>query len=199
MSSIESLREAILRKASEEAERIVASAREEARKILEEAKERKRAIVDSEKRKVISEMNYEARIAEARAKARLLVSGAKYELVNKAVSRAIRILEGLEPEARALSVRSLLAEAVGEAENSLGALSKLIVYVSERDLEVARAAVRELAVLRGLEVELRAAGISGGVIVEDPEGRVRIDNSYESRVSLLLSRLSRDLIREVVP
>lgn len=199
MSSVEVLREAVLRRASEEAERIIANAKEGARKILEEAKEKKKAVEDSEKRRIVSELNYEARIAEARMKARLLVSKAKYELISRAVSRVARLLEDLGPEARALSVRNLLAEAIREAENSLGTLGKLIVYVSERDFELAKEAIKELVSIRGLEMELRTAGISGGVIVEDPEGRVRIDNSYESRISVLLSRLSRDIVREVIP
>ncbi|MEM2006271.1 MAG: V-type ATP synthase subunit E family protein [Sulfolobales archaeon] len=197
MSSIESLREAVLKKAREDAERIVAAAQEEARKILEEARDRKRAIVESERKKVISELSYEAKIAEAKMKARLTVNKARYELVNKATSKAALFLEELKPEYRFLSLKNLLEEAIDVAENSLGKLSKLIAYVSERDLELAREVVEELAVTRRIELELRTAGISGGVIVEDPEGRIRIDNSYNSRIKVFLSRLSKDVIQEV--
>ncbi|MEM1623550.1 MAG: V-type ATP synthase subunit E family protein [Sulfolobales archaeon] len=197
MSSIELLREAVLKKAREDAERIIAAAQEEARKILEEARDKKRAIVESEKKKVILELNYEARIAEAKMKARLIVNKARYDLVNKVISKAMRFLEELKPEYRYLSLKNLLAESISAAENSLGKLSKLTVYVSERDLELAKKVVKEIAVSSGLELELKIAGISGGVIVEDHEGRIKIDNSYDSRIAVFLSRLSRDLLKEV--
>lgn len=197
MNSLEQLREAVLSKASEDAERIIASAQEEAKKILEEAREKKKAMVESEKRKVISGLNYEAKIAEAETKARLLINKARYELVSKVISMVTQILEELEPERRLLSLRNLLKEAVNEAENSLEGLSKLVVYVSKKDLELAKEVVEELAVSRKVELELRTTEISGGVIVEDSEGRIRIDNSYDSRVSVLLSRLSKDAVREV--
>ncbi|MEM4601116.1 MAG: V-type ATP synthase subunit E family protein, partial [Sulfolobales archaeon] len=101
------------------------------------------------------------------------------------------------PEHRLLSLKNLLIESISAAENSLGKLSKLTVYVSERDFELAKEVVKEIATSSKLELELRTAGISGGVIVEDHEGRIRIDNSYDSRITVFLSRLSKDIIKEV--
>ncbi|MCX8184723.1 MAG: V-type ATP synthase subunit E family protein [Sulfolobales archaeon] len=197
MNSLESLREAVLRKARDESEKIILSAQESAKKILEEAVGRKKVMIESEKRKVISELNYEARVAEARLKARISVSKAKHEVINKAVSRAVKILEELPPELRWKSLRTLLEEAVKEARSSLGELNKLIVYISERDLELFKTIAREIPLTYGVELEVRTARISGGVIVEDPEGKIRIDNSYDSRSTVLLSRLSKSLVREV--
>ncbi len=198
MNSIELLRGAVLRKAREEAERIVASARESAKRILEEARERKRAVVEAERSRVLSELDYEARVAEAKVRARILVSKARHEVVSRAISKALELLESLPPEVRLASLRNLLEEAVEEVERSLGRASGLVVYVSERDAQLARGAADEVARLRGVELELRTTGISGGVVVEDREGRVRVDNSYDSRISALASRLSRGFMGETV-
>ncbi len=198
MSSIESLREAVLRKAREEAERILASAQESARRILEEARERKKAIIEAERSRVVSELDYEARVAEAKVRARLIVSKARREVVDRAVSKAMEILDNLSPDVRSTSLKNLLEEAVEEVERSLGRTSRLVVYVSEKDAQLARRVASEVARLRGVELELRTSEISGGVVVEDPEGRVRVDNSFDSRISVLASRLSRGFAKEVI-
>lgn len=197
MSSLEPLREAVLKRANEEAERLLASARVSAKKIIEEAKERKKAIIEAEKKRAVAEVNFDARIAEAKLRARLLVSKARYELVSRTISQALEVLKTLPPETRSMSLRNLLEEAIKEAESSLGVLSKLVVYVSDKDLELAKGVAEELAQLHRLELELRTTQISGGVIVEDPEGRVRIDNSYDSRTNLLISRISRSSVGEI--
>lgn len=196
--SFEALKEAVLRRAREEAERIVLSAHENARKIVEEAKMKKNAAIEAEKRRLLSEISYEARIAEAKLRARLLVSKAKSDLVNKIMAKALEFLRNMPTEKRSLSLRKLLEESIREAESSLyGRLSKLIVYVSEKDLEQAREIVKELAPLHGIKIELRTAKILGGVIVEDSEGRVTVDNSFDSRASIIVSRLSKSLIEEI--
>ncbi|MCS7099877.1 MAG: V-type ATP synthase subunit E family protein [Sulfolobales archaeon] len=197
MSSLESLREAVLRKAREESDRILLSAQESARKIIEEAREKKRALIESEKRRIVSELNYEARIAETKLSARVLISRAKYELLSRVIGRAMDILKELPPELRERSLRTLLEEAIREARSSLGELSKLVVYVSEKDLELVRSIAGDVSLLYGVELEVRTAGISGGVIVEDPDGKVRVDNSYDSRSTVLLSRLSKSLVEEI--
>lgn len=197
MSSLEPLREAVLKRANEEAERLLASARVSAKKIIEEAKERKKAIIEAEKKRAVAEVNFDARIAEAKLRARLLVSKARYELVSRTISQALEVLKTLPPETRSMSLRNLLEEAIKEVESSLGVLSKLVVYVSDKDLELVKGVAEELAQLHRLELELRTTQISGGVIVEDPEGRVRIDNSYDSRTNLLISRISRGSVGEI--
>lgn len=197
MSSLGLLREAVLKRAHEEAERLLASARESAKKILEEATERKKAIIEAEKKRVVAEVNFDARIAEAKLRARLLVSRARYEIVSRTFSQALEVLKTLPSEAKSLSLRNLLEEAIREAENSLGALSKLVVYVSDKDLGLIKEVAEEVAQLHRLELELRTTQISGGVIVEDPEGRIRIDNSYDSRTNLLISRINRGSVGEI--
>ncbi|MEM0045491.1 MAG: hypothetical protein QW229_05335, partial [Desulfurococcaceae archaeon] len=62
------LRRAILGKAEEEARKIIHSAEEEARRIVDEAYRLKQQEIVKEKEKVVKEVNYEARIAEARLK-----------------------------------------------------------------------------------------------------------------------------------
>jgi len=45
--------------------------------------------------------------------------------------------------------------------------------------------------------EIKEHSASGGVIIEDVEGRVRIDNTYETRLEMLLPRLLPEIGKEL--
>ncbi|MCC6046837.1 MAG: V-type proton ATPase subunit E [Desulfurococcaceae archaeon] len=198
MSEARAIREAVIRKALEEAEAIIRKAEEESRKMIKEAEERKRAIVEEERRKALAELGYEARIAEAKLSARLIISKAKSELLNSIISKATDILRSLPPNLKLESLRKLLEESLDNALVSLGTVRKLIIYVAEQDMELAKNLVINASRERGIELELRSAKIFGGVVVEEPESGVVIDNSFDSRLFRLVSRLKRGLLREVL-
>jgi vacuolar-type H+-ATPase subunit E/Vma4 len=198
MSEARAIREAVIRKVLEEAEAIIRKAEEESRKMIKEAEERKRAIVEEERRKALAELGYEARIAEAKLSARLIISKAKSELLNSIISKATAILRSLPPNLKLESLRKLLEESLDNALVSLGTVRKLIIYVAEQDMELAKNLVINVSRERGIELELRSAKILGGVVVEEPESGVVIDNSFDSRLFRLVSRLKRGLLREVL-
>jgi len=199
MGEARALREAVIRKALEEAEAIVRRAEEEGRKLVREAEERKRSMVEEERRRALAGLGYEARLAEAKLRARLIVSKAKSELLNSVISRAVDILKSLPLDLRSESLRKLVRESLDNALASLGTVRRLVIYVAEQDIELARDVVAHVSRERGIELELRSARILGGVIVEEPESGVTIDNSFDSRLSRLVSRLKRDVLEEVLP
>ena len=51
--------------------------------------------------------------------------------------------------------------------------------------------------LAGKIVEIREHHGMGGVIVEDIDGKVRIDNTYETRLEMLLPRLLPEIGKEL--
>jgi vacuolar-type H+-ATPase subunit E/Vma4 len=198
MGGADALREAVIRKALEEAEAIVRKAEEEARRLVKEAEDRKRLVVEEERRRALADVGYEARVAEAKLRARLIISRARSELLGSVISRAVDILRSLPPDLRLNSLRKLVEASLDNALASLGTVRKLIVYVAEQDIELARDLVTRIGRERGIELELRTAKILGGAIVEEPESGVIIDNSFDSRLSRLISRLRRELLEEVL-
>jgi vacuolar-type H+-ATPase subunit E/Vma4 len=198
MGGADALREAVIRKALEEAEAIVRKAEEEARRLVKEAEDRKRLVVEEERRRALADVGYEARVAEAKLRARLIISRARSELLGSAIPRAVDILRSLPPDLRLNSLRKLVEASLDNALASLGTVRKLIVYVAEQDIELARDLVTRIGRERGIELELRTAKILGGAIVEEPESGVIIDNSFDSRLSRLISRLRRELLEEVL-
>jgi vacuolar-type H+-ATPase subunit E/Vma4 len=198
MGGADALREAVIRKALGEAEAIVRKAEEEARRLVKEAEDRKRLVVEEERRRALADVGYEARVAEAKLRARLIISRARSELLGSVVSRAVDILRSLPPDLRLNSLRKLVEASLDNALASLGTVRKLIVYVAEQDIELARDLVTRIGRERGIELELRTAKILGGAIVEEPESGVIIDNSFDSRLSRLISRLRRELLEEVL-
>jgi vacuolar-type H+-ATPase subunit E/Vma4 len=198
MGGADALREAVIRKALEEAEAIVRKAEEEARRLVKEAEDRKRLVVEEERRRALADVGYEARVAEAKLRARLVISRARSELLGSVISRAVDILRSLPPDLRLNSLRKLVEASLDNALASLGTVRKLIVYVAEQDIELARDLVTRIGRERGIELELRTAKILGGAIVEEPESGVIIDNSFDSRLSRLISRLRRELLEEVL-
>jgi len=198
MGGADALREAVIRKALEEAEAIVRKAEEEARRLVKEAEDRKRLVVEEERRRALADVGYEARVAEAKLRARLVISRARSELLGSLISRAVDILRSLPPDLRLNSLRKLVEASLDNALASLGTVRKLIVYVAEQDIELARDLVTRIGRERGIELELRTAKILGGAMVEEPESGVVIDNSFDSRLSRLTSRLRRELLEEVL-
>jgi vacuolar-type H+-ATPase subunit E/Vma4 len=198
MGGADALREAVIRKALEEAEAIVRKAEEEARRLVKETEDRKRLVVEEERRRALADVGYEARVAEAKLRARLIISRARSELLGSVISRAVDILRSLPPDLRLNSLRKLVEASLDNALASLGTVRKLVVYVAEQDIELARDLVTRIGRERGIELELRTAKILGGAIVEEPESGVIIDNSFDSRLSRLISRLRRELLEEVL-
>jgi len=198
MSEARALREAVIRKALEEAEAIVQRAEEEGRRLVREAEEKKKAMIEEERRRVLAGLGYEASIAEARLRARLIVSKAKSDLLNSVISKAVDILRSLPPNLRLESLRKLVEESLDDIVASLGTVRKLVIYVAEQDVELARGVIAHISMERGIELELRSAKILGGVVVEEPESGVTIDNSFDSRLSRAVSKLKKDLLEEVL-
>jgi vacuolar-type H+-ATPase subunit E/Vma4 len=69
--------------------------------------------------------------------------------------------------------------------------------VSSKDLAAARKLVEKDKELAGRITEVKEHGNLGGVIIEDMGGRVRIDNTYETRLEMLLPRLLPEVGKEL--
>jgi vacuolar-type H+-ATPase subunit E/Vma4 len=181
---MERLSSAILEKVNANAKAIVKEAEERAEQRIKAAQEQQRAKFEEQKSKLLNEANAEAIriLAQAAIRARQETLTAKTAVVNEVIDRANKQLASLAGDEK------ILANLTKEGMNILGA-DKVRVYVSSKDLTAMQKLVKEDKDFAKRVVEVKRQDSLGGVIVEDMEGKNRIDNTFETRLEMLLPRL----------
>ncbi|MEM2221765.1 MAG: V-type ATP synthase subunit E [Ignisphaera sp.] len=198
MESIELLRKAVLEKALKEAESRVSRAEEEARRIIEEAEKIKRNRIEDEKRKILEELNYDAKIAEAKLNARLIIHDVKHRIIKEMEKNIINFLMNLDMETRLQSLFRLLDEALQHIFHSYGIVNQVAIKISERDIHLSNQLREYIRNKYGIEViNVESTGILGGLILESADGTISIDNSYDSRISIILKKMLPNLVKEI--
>jgi len=192
MKEMEKIGEAILDKVRAEAENIIKEAKDKAEKEIEQAKRQQVAKLEEEKGKILQEAREETvRIAaQASVKARQESSKAKADVINEMLSRVKKELSGISGD------KSSLMNLIKEATDVLG-IDKGRVYVSPKDITTVQKLLEKDRKLASKIVEIREYDCLGGVIVEDIDGRTRIDNTYETRLEMLLPRLLPEISKEL--
>ncbi len=181
---MEKINQAVLNKVKVEAQTIIEEADEKAREEIEKAIRQRAARLEEERGKMLGEAEEEvARIlAKASIKARQQVSIAKAATITK-------IIDGARKElSRISSDESHLPNLIREAIGGLG-VDKGRIYVSPKDISTVRKLLEANKELSGKILEVREADCLGGVIAENVEGKLRIDNTYETRLEMLLPKL----------
>jgi V/A-type H+-transporting ATPase subunit E len=181
---MEKISEAVVSKVSLDAQAITKEAEEKAREEIERAKKQREAKFEQERARVLAEAEQEAAriLAQASIKARQLISSAKAEAVAK-------ITDGARKELSATSTNeSNLMSLVREAVGGLGT-DKARIYVSPKDASSAKESLQSDKELSAKILEVREIDCLGGVIAEDAEGKLRIDNTYETRLEMALPKL----------
>jgi vacuolar-type H+-ATPase subunit E/Vma4 len=192
VAGMERIGEAILDKVRAEAADIVKEAESKAKQEIAEAKRQQGARLEEEKARMLQEAREEATRIEAQAmvQARQELSRAKAEVINEVISRVKKELAGISSD------QNSLANLIKEAIDTLG-VSKGRLYVSPKDASAVRKLVEKDKGLAAKVAEIKEHSSSGGVIVEDIEGRVRIDNTFETRLEMLLPRLLPEVGKEL--
>jgi len=192
MKEMEKIGEAILDKVRAEAESIIKEAKKRAEQEIEQAKTQQAAKLEEEKGKILQEAREEAaRIAaQASVKARQESSKAKADVINEMLGRVKEELSGISSD------KSSLTDLIKEATDVLG-IDKGRVYVSPKDISTVQKLVEKDKGLASKIVEVKEYDCLGGVIVEDISGRTRIDNTYETRLEMLLPRLLPEISKEL--
>lgn len=192
MKEMEKIGEAILDKVKAEAENIIKEAESKAAKEVAQAKKQQAAKLEEEKGKMLQGAKEEAaRIAaQASVKARQELSKAKADVINDIISRVKKELSGVSSD------KSLLIDLIKEATQVLG-FDKGRVYAAPKDVSTVQKLLEKDKGLSSKIVEVKEHDCLGGVIVEDIDGRTRIDNTYETRLEMLLPRLLPEIGREL--
>lgn len=198
MESLELLKKAVLEKVLKEAEMKISRAEEEAKRIIEEAGKVKRNRVEEERKRIIEELNYDAKIAEAKLNARLIIHNVKHRIIKEIEKSIINFLINLDTEARLQSLFRLLDEALQHIFQSYGNVNQIVIKISKHDINLANQLKEYARNKYGIEViNIESTEILGGLIVESADGIISVDNTYNSRISIILKNMLPSLAKEI--
>ena len=190
--SMERISEAILDKVKAEAQEIIKDAEEKARERTERAKGQQATRLEEGRNRLIDEANEEAAriLAQSSITSRQELLLAKTRIIDEIISKAKETLASISSD------ESASLDLIEEAIATLG-IDKARVYVSPKDVDAVRKALKGNKKLADRVAEVSEVECSGGVIVEDIEGELRIDNTYDTRLEMLLPRLLPEIGKEL--
>ena len=192
MMSMEKISGAILDKVRVEAQDIVEEAEEKARERIDRAKRQQEAKLEEEKGKLIAEAKEEATriLAQSSITARQELLLAKTRIIDEIINRVKKTLTGISSD------ESSPLDLIKEAINTLD-VDKARIYVSPKNISIVRKSLKGDKKLADRITEIREFDGSGGVIVEDIDGKIRIDNTYDTRLEMLLPKLLPEIGKEL--
>jgi V/A-type H+-transporting ATPase subunit E len=181
---MEKISEAVVGKVKLDAQNIIREAEEKAQEEIEKAKRQREAKFEEERSRMLGEAEEEvARIlAQASIKARQQISSAKADAIAKIIDGARKELSQISSD------ESHFLNLIKEAMEGLG-VDKARIYVSPKDVSNVKKLLKADKELSSKIVEVRESNCLGGVIAEDIEGKLRTDNTYETRLEMLLPKL----------
>lgn len=189
---MEKISEAVVSKVRMEAHNIIKEAEEKAKEERETARKQREAKLQEEKRKMLEEAKGEAAriVSQASIKARQQLSSAKTDTITKIVHRVKQELSEFS------SNEGYVLNLIREAIDGLG-VDKGRIYLSPEDVSTVKKFLREDKELASKIMEVKEDNFLGGVIAEDIDGKLRIDNTYETRLEMLLPKLLPELSKEL--
>ena len=192
MNGMEKINGAILEKVNSDAKVIIDEAEERARQRVAKAKEQQDSKLKEEKAKLVDEAQIEASRIQAQGaiRARQEMLAVKTSLIDGIIGDTKKQLTGLSGNEK------ILTNLTREGVKALGS-ERFSVYVAPKDMAAMQKLVREDKELAGRVIEIKPMESLGGVIVEDAEGKNRIDNTFESRLEMLLPKLLPQIEKEL--
>jgi len=192
MMGMEKISDAILDKVRVEAQDIIKEAETRAGERIEKAKEQQKARLEEEKNKLIEEAKEEATriLAQSSITARQELLLAKTRIIDEIISTVKKTLSEISSD------ESSPLDLIKEAINALGS-DKARIYVSPKNVSIVQKLVAGDKKLADRISEIREFDGTGGVIVEDIDGKIRIDNTYDTRLEMLLPKLLPEIGKEL--
>jgi len=192
MSSMEKLNEAIIEKVKAEAREIIKGAEEKAWQGIEKAEKQREVRLREEERRCLEGAEGEAAriLARASISARQELQEAKDEVIGDIVYRVKTTLSNLSRDKSGLP--QLVKEAVARLD-----VDQFRTYVSPKDISIVQQLLKDDKGLAGRVKEIKEVNITGGVIAESMDGNASIDNTYETRLEMLLPQILPEIGREL--
>jgi len=189
---MEKISEAVVDKVKAEGQGFIDEAEKEAQGEIDKAKKQREVKLEEKKRKMLAEAQEEAAriIAQGSIKGRQKLSSTKADIIDKIIERVKKTLS------ESASDKNHLVSLIKEAMTGLGT-DKGRIYVSPKDIDAVQALLKGNKELSGKIEEVKEFDCMGGVIAEDIEGKFRIDNTYETRLEMLLPKLLPEMNKEL--
>ncbi len=190
---MQNISEAVVDKVREEAQSIVNEAEEEAKKEREKARAQQDARLEAEKRRLLTAAQEEAaRITAQNAmQARQKLANAKAAVLEEIVQKA---RAGLK---KSSTKRESLGHLISDAISGLGEGEKITISVSKNDLDMAKEIVKADKKLSSVISEVKTCDCEGGVIVENEDKTLSVDNTYTTRLEMLLPRILPEISKKL--
>lgn len=189
---MENISEAVISKVKVEALDIIKEAEAKAREEREKATKQREVKLHKEKQRLLGEARQEAAriVAQGSIKARQELSRAKNAVINKMTDRVRQELSQIS------SNEKYSMTLIQEAVEAIGA-DKARIYVLPKSVDATRKLLESNKELANRITEVKEANFTGGIIAESIDGTLRIDNSYESRLEMLLPILLPEINNEL--
>ena len=189
---MENISEAVISKVKVEALDIIKEAEAKAREERAKATKQRGVKLHEEKQRLLGEARQEAAriVAQASIKSRQELSRAKNAVINKMTDRVRQELSQIS------SNEKYSMTLIQEAVEAIGA-DKARIYVLPKSVDATRKLLESNKELANRITEVKEANFTGGIIAESIDGTLRIDNSYESRLEMLLPILLPEINNEL--
>ncbi|HHO76884.1 MAG TPA: hypothetical protein ENN05_10720 [Deltaproteobacteria bacterium] len=181
----EKIRQAIMNKAEQEASGIVDDAHAKARDLIEKSEKARDLKFEQIRNRILTEAKQERDkiIAKGAVDARLTVLKQKDLLLNKVISQ---VKESL---AKNPTLPQTWTGLIDEVISGLDESHKIRFRVASKDIDAVKKIVADNKNL-GIQVEkIEEINCLGGIIAEDTQGKVSIDNTYDTRLEMLLNKV----------
>ena len=184
MKGMEKISEAILDKVKVDAQQIITEAEEKALQEVEKAEKQLESKFEEKKRKAIEEAEREATIilAQASIAARQELSRTKADIIDNIISTVKATLRGTSSDES--SLLSLIKEVVDGF-----AVDKVRIYVSPEDISKVQEFLERDKEIASRILEVKEFDCTGGVIAESINGKFSLDNTYDTRLEMLLPQI----------
>jgi vacuolar-type H+-ATPase subunit E/Vma4 len=192
MEGMEKISEAILDKVKVDAQQIIKEAEEKALQAVEKAEKQLESKFEEEKLKKVEEAEGEAAriLARASVKAHQELSKTKADVIDKIVSTVKTTLLNISSDES--SLLGLIKEVVAGLD-----VDKARIYVSLRDIGTVQRFFEKDNELASRIMEIKEIDCTGGVIAESIDGKISLDNTYDTRLEMLLPKILPEVSKEL--
>jgi len=196
---METLRDAVIEKAKEEASKIIEEAKRRANEIINEALTKKKELYERKKEEVLSEVKrtYIEKRSEVIIEGRKELSKVKNEIIKELMRELHNRLRTLSKDERIASLRSLL---IGVKDLVLETGKDFKIYCCEEDIPIVNDLISRLGlsdVVRKVEVLNNCNKRIGGFVLEALDGSVIIDNTYLTRLDAVLKSMIPEITKKL--
>jgi V/A-type H+-transporting ATPase subunit E len=192
MAGMDKISDAILDKVKAEADVMIKDAESRAADDVAASRESKAYRIEKEKTRLTEAAKAEASrvLARSSIKSRQQLLSAKSDIIKDVTEKVKKAVAASKSSEKTLL--TLIKEAVAGITSK-----KAILYVCKSDVAIAQKAVASDKKLADMVTEVKETECSGGVIIEDAEGKTRIDNTFDTRLGILLPKLMPEISAEL--